>query len=81
MYCNYIDSSIYYNRQQEREKKNFGVWRSLAARVVWDHEVGGSNPLTPTIEKRRIVEPILLFSFFMLVLPLNQQQFFRLIYK
>ena len=26
----------------------FGVWRSLVARMVWDHEVGGSNPSTPT---------------------------------
>ena len=28
----------------------FGVWRSSVARVVWDHEVAGSNPVTP-IEK------------------------------
>lgn len=26
-----------------------GVWRSLAARLFWVQEVGGSNPLTPTI--------------------------------
>jgi hypothetical protein len=26
-----------------------GVWRSWLARVVWDDEVGGSSPLTPTI--------------------------------
>ena len=26
-----------------------GVWRSLVARVLWEHEVGGSNPFTPTI--------------------------------
>src|ERR1039458_3993855 len=25
-----------------------GVWRSWLARLVWDQEVGGSNPLTPT---------------------------------
>src|SRR5919201_3522402 len=25
-----------------------GAWRSLAARVVWDHEVPGSNPGAPT---------------------------------
>ena len=25
-----------------------GVWRSWLARVVWDDEVGGSSPLTPT---------------------------------
>jgi hypothetical protein len=27
---------------------NFGVWRSWLARRVWDAEVGGSSPLTPT---------------------------------
>jgi hypothetical protein len=26
----------------------FGVWRSWLARRVWDAEVGGSSPLTPT---------------------------------
>ena len=30
-----------------------GVWRSGLARMVWDHEVGGSNPLTPTILEQR----------------------------
>ncbi len=25
-----------------------GVWRSLVARLLWEQEVGGSNPLTPT---------------------------------
>ncbi len=28
-----------------------GVWRSWLARRVWDAEVGGSSPLTPTIYK------------------------------
>ena len=28
---------------------NFGVWLSPVERVVWDHEVGGSNPLTPNV--------------------------------
>ena len=27
-----------------------GVAQRLA-RMVWDHEVGGSNPLTPTIDR------------------------------
>ena len=25
-----------------------GVWRSLVARVLWEHEVAGSTPVTPT---------------------------------
>ncbi len=27
-----------------------GVWRSLVARLLWEQDVGGSNPLTPTIQ-------------------------------
>ena len=27
---------------------HFGVWRSLVARMIWDHEAAGSNPATPT---------------------------------
>src|SRR5665647_1500887 len=30
-----------------------GAWRSLAARIVRDDEVGGSNPLAPTIPTNR----------------------------
>ena len=30
---------------------NSGVWLSLVERLVRDQEAGGSNPLTPTIEK------------------------------
>jgi hypothetical protein len=29
-----------------------GAWRSLVARIVRDDEVGGSNPLAPTITSR-----------------------------
>src|SRR5450759_5594684 len=31
-----------------------GAWRSLAARIVRDDEVGGSNPLAPTISTSSI---------------------------
>ena len=27
----------------------YGVWRSWLARAVWDREVAGSSPATPTI--------------------------------
>ena len=32
----------------ERGAPSVGAWRSLAARIVRDDEVGGSNPLAPT---------------------------------
>ena len=35
--------------QSARTLKPVGEWRSLAARFVRDEEVGGSNPLSPTI--------------------------------
>ena len=31
---------------------NYGVWLSLVERYVRDVEVAGSNPVTPTFEKR-----------------------------
>ena len=29
--------------------KEVGAWRSLVARLLWEQEVGGSNPSAPTI--------------------------------
>ena len=34
------------------EQAQYGVWRSLVARVVRDDEVAGSNPVTPTEGER-----------------------------
>ena len=31
------------------EKYRFGVWRSLAAHLLWEQRVAGSNPATPTM--------------------------------
>jgi hypothetical protein len=31
----------------------FGTWRSPVARLFWEQDVGGSNPLVPTIKIRR----------------------------
>ena len=33
-------------------KLDTGVWRSLAAHLLWEQGVGGSNPLTPTGTRR-----------------------------
>ena len=30
------------------ENKQVGAWRSLVARLLWEQEVGGSNPSAPT---------------------------------
>lgn len=36
------------NRANARNKN--GVWLSLARALVWDQEVAGSNPVTPTLQ-------------------------------
>lgn len=35
-------------RFESGQPDQFGVWRSLAARVLWEHEAAGSIPATPT---------------------------------
>ena len=32
----------------------FGTWRSPVARLFWEQDVGGSNPLVPTITKPQV---------------------------
>ena len=36
----------------KRRRAYFGVWRSLVARLLWEQDVAGSNPVTPTAKKR-----------------------------
>ncbi len=44
-----------------------GAWRSLVARLLWEQEVGGSNPLAPTNDfkdlERVLAEPVLFIMF------------------
>ncbi len=39
---------IFVYNQPLSEGINNGEWRSLVARAVWDREVAGSNPVSPT---------------------------------
>lgn len=41
--------------------KIIGVWRSWLARAVWDREVEGSSPFTPTIETTSLSRGYFLF--------------------
>ena len=45
-----------YHPQALYNEHSVGAWRTLVARIVRDHEVGGSNPLAPT-KYQLIVEP------------------------
>ena len=38
-----------------------GVWRSLVARFVRDEEAVGSNPATPTVNRRDRLVPAILY--------------------
>ena len=40
--------------------KNIGVWRSWLARRVWDAEVEGSSPFTPTIYYQSLFTEVIL---------------------
>jgi hypothetical protein len=37
-----------------RSLPQIGAWRSLVARLLWEQEVGGSNPLAPTNKIKNI---------------------------
>src|SRR5437764_830013 len=49
--CPLLDSRAHYARSRTRVRIHFqfGAWLSLVERTVRDREVGGSNPLAPTI--------------------------------
>ena len=40
-----------------------GVWRSLVARFVRDEEAVGSNPATPTVNRRDRLVPAILYVY------------------
>jgi hypothetical protein len=42
-------------RPGRRNAGSSGLWRSLVARFVWDEDVAGSNPVSPTTVSSTIV--------------------------
>ena len=39
-----------------------GLWRSLVARFVWDEDVAGSNPVSPTVVSSTVVSSTVVSS-------------------
>ena len=36
------------NRYDIADSESYGAWRSLVARLLWEQEVAGSNPVAPS---------------------------------
>src|SRR5690606_41480085 len=45
-------------RQTAVASQAYGLWRSLVARLLWEQEVVGSSPTSPTTESTRRAGPI-----------------------
>ena len=58
----------------KRKYFEFGEWRSPVAHLVWDQRVAGSNPVSPTISKRRrsYASPFFVLKWRCLQLPLGR---------